>query len=87
MAHRLLRQETIAVDPQLRVLKTSAARLTGRHPRKLDVRQKTGCSIIAVERGDDLIVEFDPDFQFDSEDLVYVCGTNPATNKFAAEYG
>ncbi len=87
LAHRLLRQEAIAVDPQLRVLKTSAARLAGRHPRKLDVRQKTGCSIIAVERGDDLIVEFDPDFQFDGEDLVYVCGTNPATNKFAAEYG
>ncbi len=87
LAHRLLRQEAISVDPQLRVLKCSVARLSGHHPRKLDVRQKTGCSIVAVERGDDLIVEFDPEFQFENDDLVYVCGTNSATNKFAAEYG
>ncbi len=87
LAQRLLRQEAIAVDSQLRVLKASAARLAGRHPRKLDVRQKTGCSIVAVERGDDLIVEFDSDFRFGDNDLVYVCGTNSATLKFVAEYG
>ncbi len=87
LAHRLLRQEAIAVDPQLRVLKASASRIAGGHPWTLDVRQKTGCSIVAVERGDDLIVEFDPEFQFDDDDLVYVCGTNSATLKFAADYG
>ncbi len=87
LAHRLLRQEAIAVDPQLRVLKAAAARLAGRHPTSLDVRQKTGCSIVAVERGDDLIVEFDPEFRFAESDLVYACGTNAATVKFASEYG
>ncbi len=87
LAHRLLRQEAIAVDPQLRVLKASASRLAGRRPRSLDVRQKTGCSIVAVERGDDLIVELGPDFVFEKDDLVYVCGTNAATLKFSSGYG
>ena len=87
LAHRLLRQEAIAVDPQLRVLRTTAARLAGRRPIRLDVRQKTGCSIVAVERGDDLIVEFDPEFRFAKDDLVYACGTNAATLKFSSEYG
>ncbi len=87
LAHRLLRQEAIAIDPQLRVLKASAARLAGRHPTKLDVRQKTGCSIVAVERGDDLIVEFDAEFRFAESDVVYACGTNAATQKFASHYG
>ncbi len=87
LAHRLLRQEAIAVDPQLRVLRSPAARLSGQHPTSLDVRQKTGCSIVAVERGDDLIVEFDPEFSFEASDLVYVCGTNSATLKFIGQYG
>ncbi len=87
LAHRLLRQEAISVDPQLRVLKAAASRLTGHHPTSLDVRQKTGCSIVAVERGDDLIVDFDPEFRFAKDDLVYVCGTNAATLKFASDYG
>ncbi len=87
LAHRLLRQEAIAIDPQLRVLKASAANLAGRHPTKLDVRQKTGCSIVAVERGDRLIVEFDADFRFAENDLIYACGTNAATLKFSSQYG
>ena len=47
---------TIAVDPQLRVLRASAARLAGQHPTQLDIREKTGCSIVAVERGADWLV-------------------------------
>ncbi len=87
LAHRLLRQEAIAIDPQLRVLKTGAAQLTGRRTSSLGVRELTGCSVVAVERGDDLIVELGPDFRFQGEDLIYVCGTNAATQRFASEYG
>lgn len=87
LAHRLLRQEAIAIDPQLRVLKSDAGRLAGRHPKSLDIRKRTGCSVVAVERGDDLVVEIGPDFHFQADDLVYVCGTNSATLKFTEEYG
>ena len=87
LAHRLLRREAIAIDPQLRVLKTDGARLAGRRPGDLDLRQRTGCSVVAVERGDDLIVEIGADFSFQADDLVYVCGSNTATAKFAEEFG
>ncbi len=86
LAHRLLQQEAIAVDPQLRVLKTTATRLAGRRPASLDVRQRTGCSVVAVERGDDLIVELDSEFRFRSDDLVYVCGSSASTQRFAEDY-
>ncbi|MEM7586494.1 MAG: TrkA C-terminal domain-containing protein, partial [Acidobacteriota bacterium] len=87
LAHRLLQRETIAVDPQLRLLKTTAARLAGSHPASLDVRQRTGCSIVAVEREDELIVELEPDLRLEADDVIYVCGTNAATRRFAVEYG
>ena len=87
LAHRLLRREAIAIDPQLRLLKTGAAKLANRLTGSLGVRERTGCSLVAVERGDDLIVELGPDFRFQADDLVYVCGTNAATQRFAADYG
>ncbi len=87
LAHRLLQQEAVAVDPQLRVLKTTASRLAGRQPASLDVRQRIGCSVVAVERADDLIVEFDPEFRFRADDLVYVCGSSAATRQFVEDYG
>jgi Trk K+ transport system NAD-binding subunit len=87
LAHRLLRREAIAIDPQLRLLKASGSRLAGLSAANLNVRQKTGCSIVAVERGDDLIVELGSEFRFEKDDFVYACGTNAATLKFASEYG
>ena len=87
LAHRLLRREVIAIDPQLRLLRASGARLAGYSAADLNVRQKTGCSIVAVERGDDLTVEISPEFRFEENDVVYACGTNAATLKFASEYG
>ena len=86
LAHRLLRQEAVTVDPQLRVLKTLAPGLAGRSPSSLDVRQRTGCSVVAVERGADLIVEFDPGFEFRVDDVIYVCGGNSETQRFVARY-
>ena len=32
-----------------------------------DIRIKSGCSIVAVERGEDLLVEFGADFHFEPE--------------------
>ncbi len=87
LAHRLLRQEAVAVDPQLRVLKTLAPGLAGRRAASLDVRQEIGCSVVAVERGGDLNVEIEPDFEFGADDVVYVCGANAATQRFVAQYG
>jgi Trk K+ transport system NAD-binding subunit len=87
LAARLLREEAVELDTRLRLLKVVAPRLAGHHPAELDVRERIGCSVVAVERGDDAIVEFGPDFRFRPDDAIYVCGTREATHRFAEEYG
>lgn len=82
LARRLLGEEAVSVDPQLKVLKVGAAGLAGRHPSELEIRQKTGCSVVAVERDDALTMEFGPDFRFESEDVIYVCGSSEGTRAF-----
>jgi len=82
LARRLLGEEAVSLDPQLKVLKVGAGGLAGRHPSQLEIRQKTGCSVVAVERGEDLMMEFGPDFRFESEDAIFVCGSSEATRTF-----
>jgi Trk K+ transport system NAD-binding subunit len=82
LARRLLGEEAVSVDPQLKVLKVSADGLAGLHPVGLGVREKTGCSVVAVERGEDLLMEFGEDFRFEPDDEIYICGSSEATRSF-----
>jgi Trk K+ transport system NAD-binding subunit len=82
LSRRLLGEEAIALDDELKVLKTAVPRLTGRNPAEAEIRERTGCSVVAVERGDQLIVQLDRDFRFEAEDTAFVAGSSSATRMF-----
>jgi Trk K+ transport system NAD-binding subunit len=86
LAMRLLGKESVTVDPELEVAKVSAHGLAHHHPKQSDLREKTGCTVVAVERGDELLVEFGADFAFRPDDAVYICGTAEAIQKFDQLY-
>jgi Trk K+ transport system NAD-binding subunit len=83
LARRLLGEEAVEIDPQLKVLRVPAEALIGRHPTDLRIRERTDCSVVAVERGDEVIVEFGPTFRFEAEDAVYVSGSSTAVSRFS----
>jgi Trk K+ transport system NAD-binding subunit len=87
LAQKLLGQEAVAVDPQLKVLKVSPDGFAGRHPAELGIREKTGCSVVAVERGEEVLTELGPAFRFGPEDAVYVCGSAAAVRRFGQVFG
>ena len=86
LARRLLGKEAVAVDSELRVTKVTVRGLENRKPDELGIRAKTGCSVVAVERGDELLVEFRPDFRFQSGDAIYICGSAGETQKYGEVY-
>ena len=86
LAWRLLGKESVAVDPELRVIKVSPRGLEKYHPGQSDIRIKTGCTVVAIERGEQLLVEFAPDFRYESDDAVYICGSAEAAQKFYAVF-
>ncbi len=86
LAWRLLGKESVAVDPELRVVKVTARSLEGRQPAELAIRERTGCSVVAVERGDDLLVEFGDEFRFRADDAIFICGSGEATQKYSEVY-
>lgn len=87
LARKLLGQEAIAVDPQLKILKVPANGLVGRRPAELRIRERTGCSVVAVERGEEVLVELGEDFRFETGDTVYICGSTGAVRRFGAALG
>ena len=82
LAWRLLGKESVSVDPELRVIKVSTRGLENLHPKQNDLRERTGCTVVSVERGEELLVEFGADFRFATNDAVYICGSAEATQKF-----
>ena len=74
IAARLLGHDTILIHPALKVQKVASSSLIGRHPAELGVRERTGVSVVAIERGDEVIVALDPAFTFEEGDAIYVCG-------------
>lgn len=84
LARHLLLEEAVEVDADLKVRQVSAERLAGSHPVQLRIREKTKCSVVAVERGEQVLVQFDPEFRFEHDDVVYISGSADAVGRFEA---
>lgn len=82
LARRLLGEEAVAIDPLLKVRRVAPDGLVGHHPADLDLRERTGCSVVAVERGEEVLVQFGPEFRFQDGDAVYLCGAADAVSRF-----
>lgn len=82
LAHRLLRRDSLALGTELHILEVESEKLTGQHPADLKIRERYGVSVVAVERGDEVITELGGDFVFESGDQVYVCGHREDTDRF-----
>jgi voltage-gated potassium channel len=82
LAARLLQEEAVSIDPHLKVIKVSGRSVAGLHPASADIRERTGCSIVAVERNEEIVVDFNDDFRIDGGDAVFICGSTEATRHF-----
>jgi Trk K+ transport system NAD-binding subunit len=87
LSRRLLGEEAISFDPQLKLLRSRVGALEGRNPRDSEIRERTGCSVVAVERGEELVVDFDAEFRFRADDVLFVCGSPPEIRRFRETFG
>lgn len=78
LGYHILGEESVSLEAAIKLVATSGDSLTGRPLEDFRVRERTGCSVVAVERGDQVIVEFTPGFEIQPEDTVYVSGTSEA---------
>lgn len=87
IASQVLEEEILSVDTNVEVVKTTAPALEGGRLKDARVRERTGCTVVAVERDGETLIDLDPDFRFRSGDQVVIAGTDTGTNQFAELFG
>ena len=83
LASTILEEEVMRFDKQIEVVRMQCPGLGGRTLREVDVRARTGCTVIAVERNGDVETQVGPEFELRDDDLVLV-GTDEDVNRFAS---
>ncbi|MFC6727638.1 potassium channel family protein [Natronoarchaeum mannanilyticum] len=82
LATNLLDEEVLTPESQLELIRAEAPDLVGERLGDTDVRAETGATVVAVERGDDVIADLDPEFSFAPGDVLLVAGDDEAIAAF-----
>ncbi len=86
LAYHLLGRHAVSLEAEIRLVAVAPGALAGRPLSTKTVRERTGCSLVAVERGDEVIVEFAEGFALAADDIVYVTGTHETIAEFHRVY-
>jgi Trk K+ transport system NAD-binding subunit len=88
LASTILREEdVISMDQQVEVVRTDADSLAGTTLGEADIRSRTGCTVIAVERNGDVLTELGPDVDIRRGDELVVAGTDAGVTRFRELFG
>ena len=85
LVHHVL-GEMVSHKPRIKMVKLRPGSLAGRHPLAARIRERTGCSVVAVERAGDVIMEIPASLVLESEDALYICGTPAAFDRYYEEF-
>jgi Trk K+ transport system NAD-binding subunit len=82
LAFQVLGEESVQLEPQIRVVKSDAGPLVGKTLGESRIRQRTGCSVVAVERRNHVVVDLTESYVFSFGDRVYVSGTPDTIRRY-----
>lgn len=82
LSFHLLEQEAVSLEAEIKLVATGAGNFVGQPLAKHWIRDRTGCSVVAVEREEAVIVGFDPGFEVNHGDIVYLSGTTENIRKY-----
>jgi Trk K+ transport system NAD-binding subunit len=75
-------EEVMSLDKQVEVVRTHAPNLVGRSLGEADVRARTGCTVVGVERDGEVVTDLGPEFTVREGDELVIAGTDEGTNRF-----
>ncbi len=77
-------EEVLTPETQFEIVRTAAPAIVGRTLGEADVRSRTGCTVVAVERGEQLSTDMGPEFTVREDDTLIVAGSDETVNQFIA---
>lgn len=82
LASEVTDEEVVTPDKQVEVIRAEAPALAGRSLRESDLRGRTGCTAIAIDRGGTLVTDVGPETVIREGDEVVVAGSDESVRAF-----
>lgn len=76
-------EEVVTPESQVEIVRRAAPRLAGHSLADADVRDRTGCSVIAARRDGDVLTDIGPGFVVRDDDDLVVAGDGDAIKRFS----
>jgi Trk K+ transport system NAD-binding subunit len=86
LALHLLGKEAVDLEAEVTLVAAAAGPLAGKPLVTRRIREETGCAVVAIERGDEVVVEFGGGFVIAADDVVYLSGSHEAIARFHKTY-
>lgn len=82
LAQTILDEEVMALDKQIDIVRTEAPAFVGQTLAEADIRARTGCTIVAVQRDGDVVSNPPPEFTVEHGDALVVVGEDTNIARF-----
>jgi len=79
-------EEILSAGSKINVIRTAAPGITGQTLAGARIRERTGCTVVAVERDGGLRTALEPTFRLQRGDQLVVAGTDAGTGQFVEEF-
>jgi Trk K+ transport system NAD-binding subunit len=87
LASTILEEDVITFDQQVEVVRMDPGSLAGTSLADADVRNRTGATVIAIERNETIITDLEPNFRVKADDTVVLAGPDQAIRDFSEIFG
>jgi len=82
LAYNLLGQSALSVEQRLSCVRVTPGTLVGAHPWKAGVRERSGATVVGVERGGRLLIDLPGNFRVGPDDTLVVCGSAASLDQY-----
>jgi len=79
-------RDVVSLEQQVETVRQQVPALDGLTIGEADVRGRTGCTVLAIEREDAIVTDVGPDTTFQPEDVLVVVGSDEAISAFKQEF-
>ncbi len=79
-------EAVLALDTNVQLFRHSPGRIAGQTLRETAVRDRTGCTIVAIEREERVLTDLDPAVKILPDDDLILAGTDTGKQRFIEQY-
>ncbi|MFB6222080.1 MAG: TrkA family potassium uptake protein [Haloarcula sp.] len=80
-------EDVISMDQQVEIIRVAADGLGNTTLGEADIRTRTGCTVVAIERNGAVLTDLGPDVAIESSDELVIAGTDDGVTRFKSLFG